>query len=83
MVEEGTIPSKEVALPMDSLARKASQVDFHNFGDLLQPLEFVPISRERVVPTEWQVHSVFGDCIWKAKSDFDSSATVSAIRPDQ
>ena len=40
---------------------------FLNFGDLLQPLEFVPTSRERVIPTEWQVHSVLGDCISMAK----------------
>ena len=83
VVEGGTIPSEEVSLPMDSFARKATQVDFHNLDDLLQPLEVVPISRERVVPTEWQVLSVLGDCIWKAKSDFDSSATVSAICADQ
>ena len=38
-----------------------------NFGDLVQPLEFVPASRERLVPTEWQVRSVLGDCISKAK----------------
>ena len=37
------------------------------FGDPLQALEFVPATRERVVPTEWQVRSVFGDCISKAK----------------
>ena len=35
--------------------------------NLLQPLEFVPISRERVVPMEWQVRSVLGDCISMAK----------------
>ena len=36
-------------------------------GNLLQPLEFVPASRKHVVPTEWQVRSVLGDCISKAK----------------
>ena len=38
-----------------------------NFGDPVQPHEFVPASRERMVPTEWQVRSVLGDCISKAK----------------
>ena len=37
---------------------------FHNFGKLL-PL--VPASRERVVPTEWQVRTVLGDCISRAR----------------
>ena len=64
MVEETTIPSEEVPLPMDPHARQATQVDLlHNFGDLLQPLEFVPASSERVVRTEWQVRSVLGDGI--------------------
>ena len=40
---------------------------FHNFGDLLQPFEFEPASRERVVPTGWQVRTVLGDCITKTK----------------
>ena len=47
------------------LRRRQPEWIFHNFGDLLQPLEFVPISRERVVPTEWQVRSLLGDCLWK------------------
>ena len=55
---------------------------FQNLGDLVQPLEFVQTSREQVVPTEWQVRSVLGDCISKAKSDFNSSATVSALISD-
>ena len=46
---------------------------FHNLGNLLRPLELVPASRERVVPTEWQVRTVFGE----------SSAPVSAICTDQ
>ena len=37
------------------LRGKQSKWIFHSFGDLLQPLEFVPASRERVVPTEWLV----------------------------
>ena len=40
---------------------------FHNFGKLLPPLELVPASRERVVPTEWQVRTVLGDCISRAR----------------
>ena len=48
------------------LRRRQPKWIFHNFGDLLQ-LQFVPISREQVVPTEWQVRSVLGDCISKAK----------------
>ena len=69
MVEEGTIPSEEVSLLVDSLARKAIQV--HVF--IILPIflhdhfEFVPISRERVVPSEWQVRSVLGVCISKAR----------------
>ena len=34
---------------------------------ILQPLEFVPDSRRHVVPTEWQVRTVLGDCISKAR----------------
>ena len=53
---------------MNPPARKGTQVLFsHNFGYLVQPLAFVPISRERVVTTEWQVRSVLGDCTSKAK----------------
>ena len=40
---------------------------FHNCGDLLCPLDFLPASRERMVPTEWQVRSVLGDCLCMAK----------------
>ena len=43
---------------------------FQNFGDLLQLLEFVPASRERVVPTEWQVRTVLG--YWKSKTNLVS-----------
>ena len=64
-LKEGAIPSEEVSLPMDSPARKATHV---NFDDLSQPVEFVSISRERFVPTEWHVHSVLGD--WKSKAQW-------------
>ena len=39
---------------------------FHDLGNLLRPLELVPVSRERVVPTEWQVRTVLGDCMSRA-----------------
>ena len=39
---------------------------FHNLGNLLRPMELIPASRERVVPTEWQVRSVLGDCMSRA-----------------
>ena len=40
---------------------------FHNLGNLLRPLELVQASRERVVPTEWEVRTVLGDCISRAR----------------
>ena len=40
---------------------------FHNLGNLLQPLEFVPDSRKHIVPTEWQVRTDLRDCVSKAK----------------
>ena len=40
---------------------------FHNLGNPLRPLELVPASREHIVPTEWQVLTVLGDCISKAR----------------
>ena len=40
---------------------------FHNLGNLLRPLQLVPAPRERVVPTEWQVRTVLGDCMSRAK----------------
>ena len=36
-------------------------------GNLLRPLESIPASRERVVPTEWQVRTILGDCKAKAR----------------
>ena len=39
----------------------------HNFGNLLRPLESIPASRERVVPTEWKVRTILGDYISKAR----------------
>ena len=40
---------------------------FHNLGNLRQPLASIPTSRERVLPTEWHVRTILGDCISKAK----------------
>ena len=40
---------------------------FHNLGNLSRPLESIPATRERVVFTEWQVRTVLGECISKAK----------------
>ena len=48
------------------MARNPS-VFFHNFGSLSRPIELIPASRERVIPTEWQVRTVLGDCISKGK----------------
>ena len=39
----------------------------HNLGNLLRPLEPIPASRERVVPTERQVRTILGDCTSRAK----------------
>ena len=41
---------------------------FRNLGNLTQPLELVPDSRKHVFPTQWQVRTVLGDCISKAKA---------------
>ena len=46
---------------------KKPQWIFHNFGNLLRPLELVPASRECVVPTEWQGRTVLGDCMSRAR----------------
>ena len=49
------------------LRGKKPKWSFNNFGILLRPLELVPASHERVVPTEWQVRTVLGDTKSKAK----------------
>ena len=56
---------------------------FHNLGNLLLPMELVPASRERVVPTEWQVRTVLWRLHTKRKSDSSSSTSVSAVCADQ
>ena len=47
---------------------------FHNLDHLLRPLESMPVSRERVVPTERQVRTLLGDSI-QVKGDDSSSAS--------
>ena len=60
--------NSKMSLPMDSSAwKKTPKRIIHNLGNLLQQLEFVPDSRKHVVPTEWQVRTVPGDCKNKAK----------------
>ena len=70
--------SEKITLSLDSRAWKDAQV-----GNLLQPLEFVPESRKHVLPTEWQVRTVLGDCISKANVISISSATVSPTFANQ
>ena len=84
MVEKGTRPSQQgtTANGPSCVARHLSGF-FHNVGNLLCPLELEPASRERVIPTEWQVRTVLGDCRSKVKNDLNSSATVSALCADQ
>ena len=83
VVEEGTIPPKEVPLPMGSLARKASQVVF--FIILAIFCNHLSLYRSRVSEwLQWNGKFVFS---WRlyidGESDFNSSATVSAICADQ
>ena len=37
------------------------------FRHLLRPFKSIPVSRALMVPTEWQVQTILGDCISKAK----------------
>ena len=48
------------------LRGKKTKWIFHNLGNLLRAPESIPVSRERAVPTEWQVRTILGDCISKA-----------------
>ena len=50
-----------------SLRGKKPKWILHKFGHLLRPQKLVPASREQVVPTEWQVRTVFGDFMSKAR----------------
>ena len=56
MVAKGAISSEKstTANGLFCVAKNPSGV-FTIFGNLLRPLELIPASRERVVPTEWQV----------------------------
>ena len=68
MVEEGTTLSEE-STTGDGLSCEEGNPSgfFIIWAFFLQPLKFVPTSRERVFPKEWQVRSVPGECISKAK----------------
>ena len=71
MVEKGTVLSEKVPqyhCHWTLLRGKKPKWIFHNLGTLLRPLELGPASRERVVPTEWQVRTVLGDCISRARA---------------
>ena len=48
-VEEGTIPSEEVSLPIDSPARKATQVDFF----IIFEISYNHLSLYRLGVSEW------------------------------
>ena len=66
--ENGTTPSeKKYHCQWTLLRGKKPRWNFQNFGNLLQPLALVPDTRKHVVPTEWQVRTVLGDCISKGK----------------
>ena len=68
MVDKCAISSKKKYHCQWTLLRgEKTKWIFHNLGNLTRPLESVPASRERVVPAEWQVRTVHGDCITRAK----------------
>ena len=50
-----------------SLRGKKPKWILHKFGHLLRPLKLLPASHEQVVPTEWQVRTIFGDFVSKAR----------------
>ena len=58
LIEEGTIyPEKSSTANGPSCVEKTQ--------NLSRPLESIPVSRERMVPAEWQVRTILGDCISK------------------
>ena len=59
-------PSEKYHCRWTLLRGKKPKWIFHNLGNLLRPLELAPASRERVIPTEWQVRTVLGHCISRA-----------------
>ena len=83
VVEEGPIPWEKYHSQWTLLRGTKPKWIFHTFGNLLQPLELLPDSRKHVVPTEWQVRTVLGDCLSKSKDHFGSRATASAVCADQ
>ena len=67
VVEEGAIPSEKYHCRWTSLRGKKPKWILHKFGHLLRPLKLLPASHEQVVPTEWQVRTIFGDFVSKAR----------------
>ena len=66
MVEKGAISPEKIPLPMDPPAwRENPSGFFHNLGNLLSPLVLMPASRERVVPSEWQVRTVLREVAYQ------------------
>ena len=53
VAEKGTIPSEKYLCQWTLLRGKKPKWIFHNFGNLLHPLAFVPASHEHLVPTKW------------------------------
>ena len=49
------------------LARTLSGCFLNNLGNLFRPLEFVPASGERVVPTDWDVRTLLENCMSRAR----------------
>ena len=66
MVEKGAISQKKHCQWTLLRGEKPKWI-VHNLGNLVRPLEIAPASRERVVPTEWQVRTVLGGCVSRAK----------------
>ena len=58
--EEGTL-SPEKSTTVNGPSCVENSLIFHILGNLSRPLESIPVSRERVVPAEWQVWTVPGD----------------------
>ena len=58
---------KDITVTGPSCVARNPRKFIYNVGNLLEPLESVLYSRKHVVPTEWQVRTVLGDCVSKAK----------------
>ena len=61
-----TLPYFGTRIRIHLVVEKGAISPFFSLGNLLRPLELTTASRERVVPTEWQVRTVLGDCISRA-----------------